>query len=437
MPEENKEQTGQDATNVPKAPPGGLPVVGERKFLTHTMEEDVMKAKMDPAMAAKLEETKKPFSEYIPPPPPSPSSPSKISEGNVGGQAPPKGKDEYREPISAIGAEPPLERDQPFSFPKSETEAEDQKQQFQIYIPPKRSAFSASTLILLTVLVLLLAGGGFGYWWFFMRAPAPEVATQVPEPTPQPQPPAPVPVPQPAPEPEPQPIPEPEPIPPEPEPLPPPPEPAPTPEPAPEPVPIPEPTVPQAVLALDQTLTLEIAALDKTALLAALDAENAKVTSSKATIRYLVKLSTASEKRYLSLVEIGQALGFSVPATLSQSFSRSEFVGYKSGASFRYGFVASVTNEASAKSSGLSWESAAFDDLKGLYIQKMYVKPQTVSFSANTYLNFYKRFLNMPEPDVSLDWAVSPSYFVVATSKEMIFALLDETGAQSAPQVSK
>ena len=47
-------------------------------------------------------------------------------------------------------------------------------------------------------------------------------------------------------------------------------------------------------------------------------------------------------------------------------------------------------------------------------------------FSSNTYLDFTKRYINLPAPDVSLDWAVSANYFVVATSKDMIFAALDK-----------
>ena len=67
------------------------------------------------------------------------------------------------------------------------------------------------------------------------------------------------------------------------------------------------------------------------------------------------------------------------------------------------------------------------DDLNSLYIDKAYVKPAVITFSENSYLDFYKRYINMPMPDVSLDYAISDKYFVVATSKEMIYAALDKT----------
>lgn len=407
-------------------PPKGLPTVeGEKRFLTHTMEEDITRARTDPSLAAKLEEAKKPFAEKIPPPPP-PQGPLAQKAGGTSAQ------DVYREPI---GQATSPARDE-FVFPRPEMEADTQKQDFQLYVPPKRKGLSGMTIALLVILLLLLAGGGAGYWYFFMREASQDTtAAATPTPPPPPPPPAPEPVPPPhAPEPEPEPVPpvsEPEPIPPPPAP-----EPEPVPPPAP-PVVIAEPAVSEAVLTLDRTVTVEIAALDKTTLLAALDAQNKSVTQATATIRYLVKLSAVSEKRYLTLAEIGNVLGFSIPASLTQHFSMTDFVGYKSSGTFRYGFAASVTSSAGPKSAALSWEQTALDNLVGLYIEKAYVKPNTVSYSTNSYLGFYKRFLNMPQPDVSFDWAVSEKYFVVATSKDMIFALLDEAGPQPTPQVEK
>ncbi|MBI1755032.1 hypothetical protein HYR65_01985 [Candidatus Azambacteria bacterium] len=433
MQDEKQGEAG--AKNTGPGAPGELPVTGDsRRFLTHTMEGDVAQAKTDPATAAKEEAVKKPFAEYIPPPPAPPAT------------AKPNGSDVYREPV--VPGMPPLERDQPFSFPKSDMKTPDEeKQQFQIYIPTKRKAFNTTTITLLAILLLLLAGGGFGYWWIFMKTPPPAPAAVIaPEPAPGPTPVMvkPTPEPQPAPEPQPEPTPvvtEPTStstpaeatstpavvVPPQ-----------PAPEAQPEPTPVvTEPTIPQAVLSLDQTVTIEIATMDKTTLLAKLQAENTKITAQKATLRYLVRISSATEKKYLSLSEIGQLIGFTVPQSLAQSFSQSEFIGYKNGSAFRYGLAAATSHKDEVKTAALAWEASALDDLAGLYIQKAYVKPATVAFSSNTYLDFTKRYLNMPQPDVSLDWALSDKYFVVATSKEMIFAILDKTQSQTAPAVAK
>lgn len=407
-------KTGQGNPSEGGAP-GELPVVGEKKFFTHTMQGDVARAKMDPASFAKEVAAKKPFSEYIPP---------------VSTPQEPQISDKFRESIEDIPG-----RDQPFPLPDMKPEGESD-QPFQIRIPQKRSTANITTIILAVVLLVLIAGGGAAYWWFFMKTAPAQVVVQIPEQKtpsqPQPTPITPI---QPEPEPEPiipivEPVIIPEPI-------------ATTTEPTiiPEPVatttppvvtppPAPiqasEPAAPDAVIALDHTAVIEIAKLDKTLLLERINAENAKVTGEKATIRYTVKFVTESEKRFLTGAETAQLLGLSVPADLLKLMSASELVGYKSNASFRYGFVGAIQNNTLVKSTALAWENTMLDDLAALYIEKTYQKPETVAFSTNTYFAFYKRFINMPEPDVSLDWAVSSRYFVVSTSKEMIYAILDK-----------
>lgn len=439
MQEEKKTATIQQAAEnavkktgmaVPPVP-GELPVVDQqRNMVTHTMQEDVLRAKANPLQTAKEEAEKKPFAEYIPPPPAPPAE--KSAHANAAEK-----KDDYRESVGAAG----LERDQPFAFPKEEkqTPADEHAQPFQIYIPPKQSAFRASTAILSAILLLLIAGGGFGYWWFFMKVQEPQTVVQTPELPPEPEPQV-IPVVEPQPEPAPLPPAEPQPIV-ELPPLPtvPPAEPAPivqlTP---PEPQPIPEPAAPQAVLALGRTITIEIAKADKTLLLEKLEAENAKITAKKTTIRYLVKLSSETEKRYLSLFEIGQLLGFVFPETIAQLFTQSDFIGYKNISAFRYGFAAAISQKESVKIDTLAWEYKALEDLKGLYIQKPYAEPANPVFSENTYLDFFKRYLNMPHPDVSLDFAVSEKYFISATSKEMIYAVLDATkSATTTPEIAQ
>ncbi|MEK7493584.1 MAG: hypothetical protein AAB630_00345 [Patescibacteria group bacterium] len=408
MNQDNKTGLGDSPTNDV---PGGLPVVGEKKFFTHTMQEDVAKAKMDPAAFIKEVAAKKPFSEYIPP---------------VSTPKEPSLSDKFREPIEDLAG-----RDQPFPLPDTKTEGGDQP--FQIRIPQKRSTISATTIILMIVLVLLVAGGGAAYWWFFMKTPATPVVVQVPEQkvTPQPQPKPVTPV---QPEPEPQPEPE---LQPEPEPIatttapviPPAPVATTTPPvitPPPAPIQAPEPTAPSAVVTLDHTATIELTKLDKTILLEKISSENAKITKEKATIRYVIKLTTPTEKKFLTGAEAAQLLGLLISADLSKLMSASELIGYKSGASFRYGFVGAIQNSASVKSAALAWESTILDDLTALYVEKPYQKPATIVFSANTYFEFSKRYLNMPQPDMSLDWAVSSRYFVTATSKEMIYAVLDK-----------
>src|SRR3990172_1374555 len=225
-----------------------------------------------------------------------------------------------------------------------------------------------------------------------MRAKQSEVIVQIPEkPVPAPQPiepqPIPVPVPDPLPvtEPKPQPIEEPATTTPAIEPA------ATTPPPVVEPVippppaPVPPPALveqsiaPEAVLSLDHTVTIALSEINKNEALEKLTAENAKITDSTTTIRYIFTFATPTESRYLSGAEIGDLLGFAVPQSLQSLEQRTDLIGYKSAETMRYGFASAISNKTTVKSAALAWEPAMLTDLTGLYIEKMYEKPADTS----------------------------------------------------------
>src|SRR3989344_8481484 len=177
----------EDKDKQPQVPgaPGSLPVVEQKTFLTHTMEDDVQKAKGQ-GYVPERKAAEKPFTRNIPPPAP---------------PVPPAQNDPFRESIG----EKPFERDQPFPIAGNAPEAPDTEKKFQIYVPKKKRGPNALTLMLIVVLVLLLSGGGFAYYWFFMKEAAPAPAQITPPPTPEPVPTQPVPETDQAPEPQPQP----------------------------------------------------------------------------------------------------------------------------------------------------------------------------------------------------------------------------------------
>lgn len=433
MDSENKQPNNtMPATQPAPDAPGSLPVLEQKTFLTHTMEEDVQKAKGG-GYVAEHKEAEKPFTRNIQPPtPPAPPAPAH--------------SDPFREPTGEI----PPDRDQPFPIAGNTPEVQNGEQKFQIYVPKKSKGPGTLTLVLTLTLALLLAGGGFAYYWFFMKEPASAPAQITPPATPEPVPTQPVIEPEPeptAPEPEPEPVPAPEPViiiePPvvatstepivEPTPT----SSAPVVEPTPTPVvtptpPVPvivEPTATQSLIAVDRTVVITIAALTDSDAFTKIALENAKITEDNIVIRYLFKLSTDTEKRFLTQQETASLLKLAIPAGYWEQSANTEIIGYKNLGSFRYGLVSSITNKAAMQSVASAWEKTAVDDLKALYVEKAYVKPSPMVFSSNTYLDFTKRYSNLPAPDVSLDFAISAKYFVIATSKNMIFAVLDKTKA--------
>ena len=389
-----------------EVPPTGLPVLENKRIVTHTMKEDIARiGGVSGAPIGTEEKTVKPFSENIPPPPLPPM---------------PQGKDVFQEPIEEI----PIERDQPVSFPGAEDAGQTPKQ-FKIFIPPPRKGFNAVTIILISVLVLLIAGGGFGYWWFFIKPANTETTEEPTVPTPPAQEPVPIiPTPPPAPQPEPEP---------EPEPLPPPviipPVATTTPPVATSTPPIAEPVLPQAIINVDETIVIELSGPASTTadIVKQIKEKNAKITFYKAVIRYPIKLTLAKEKKYASAQETADLMSLKIPVDFWKNANELELISYKNGSVFRYGLAAKTSNKESLKQTAEKWQPTMLDDLNSLYVDKAYIKPAVITFSENSHLDFYKRYINMPMPDVSLDYAISDKYFIVATSKEMIYAALDKT----------
>ena len=403
-------------------PPTGLPVLENKKIVTHTMKEDIARiGGVSGAPIGTEEKAVKPFSENIPPPPLPPT---------------PQGKDAFQESIEEI----PIERDQPVLLPGAEDTGQAPKQ-FKIFIPPPKKVFNSVTIALISVLILLIAGGGLGYWWFFIKsAGAPAETTEEPPPplsAPEPKPIMPTPPSQPEPEPEPEPLPPPVIVPPVA---------TTTPPVATSTTPIiatstlpsiAEPTLPQAIIGADQTIVIELASSTATTaeIVKQIKEKNAKITSYKAIIRYPIKLTLAKEKKYTSAQETADLMGLKIPADFWKNIDGLELIGYKNGGVLRYGLAARTINKEALKQVSEKWQPTMLDDLNSLYIDKAYVKPAVITFSENSYLDFYKRYINMPMPDVSLDYAISDKYFIVATSKEMIYAALDKTKAS--PQIVK
>ncbi len=402
----------------------GLPVSENKTFLTHTMAEDMAAAKIKGGgIGGNAPAPEKPFERHIPPPP-----------------APPLSQiDPFRESLDAKQTE----RDQPSALNEKSGKEGDKK--FQIFIPQKKGGFGAGTVILSVILLILLGGGGFMYYWFFIKK-TPEyiqIAPLKPEPPIQPviiEPP------------------QEEPTPPQ--------EPTPTIEPSQEPITIielpqlatstppivilppqeitpqpvvkpviAEPALPQSILAYDRTVVITLATATDTDAWIKIALENVKIAEDRVAVRYLFKLSTDTEKRFLTQKETAPLLGLALPAEYWKQSAAMEFVGYKNRGSFRYGFASSITDKTAMQNIARAWEASVIDrdNLKSLYVEKQYVKPVAMRFLSNTHLGFAKRYSNMPTPDVSLDYAVSNKYFILATSKEMMYAILDKTQAPASP----
>lgn len=274
------------------------------------------------------------------------------------------------------------------------------EKKLEIYIPPQKSKLPLIGA-LVGIVILLATGGGLGYWWFYIKAPAttvekppvevPEVITIPPIEEP--------PVIKPA---------------------------TPTIE-TPAITEAPEPETPQPTIIFDQIIITTISSLEPAELTKNLKADTNQILGDGITTRHLVKLSTKTEKRFLSAKEILDLLGILVPENIWQQVGDADFASYKLNNSLRYGLVAKISAKEPVLALMQSWEPKIVNDVKQLFMGEPITIPEGYKFAGNIYLDFDKRYLNLMSTETSIDYAVSNSYLILATSKDMMFATILQT----------
>ncbi len=193
---------------------------------------------------------------------------------------------------------------------------------------------------------------------------------------------------------------------------------------------VPEPTIPAPLISFDQTVVTSSQVKDRNEFLKNLKADSRIIAGNGVVTRHLFKLSNDTEKRFIQNKELFDLLGLSMPDRIWQEIQKLEFISYKLDGVLRYGFVASITNKQNILSEMKAWELQAIGDLKQLYMGEPITIPESPVFSENEYLDFDKRYINLITPEISLDYAVSDKYFIVATSKDMMFATILKTQEQ-------
>ncbi len=390
--------------------PKDLPILDDRKVETHTMQEDLQKA--SPEESEDQEQTPKETADSPEPQIPTPPTPPLIPQKQ---ETKKSIFDKFRKPkgieptapdipklkkmmpkLSAVEGSPEKEeRQEPtsdISDQKPKISASEKK--LDIKIPGKKSRLSM-IIIFTVILTIVAAGAGFGYYWFFAKE-APKETTNKPT---QEQPEV-IEVPKPV-------VKEPK-----------------IKKPIKEVVSIgiPEPKIPQTNIDFAQTIITTADKKDKSEFIKNLRADSKSIAGDGTITRHLFKISNDNEKRFLTNKELMSTLGISIPNDVWPYINNIEFISYKVGNSIRYGFIAKTTNENALKENMKKWGTKMIQDLTQLFMGEPITIPENPAFSKNSYLTFKKRYINLTSPEISLDYAISKDYLIVATSKDMMFA---------------
>ncbi|HOZ16668.1 MAG TPA: hypothetical protein PLF70_02575 [Candidatus Portnoybacteria bacterium] len=186
-----------------------------------------------------------------------------------------------------------------------------------------------------------------------------------------------------------------------------------------------EPQIPDSLIAVDETKFLKIN--NNISLLILLQDES-KIEPIK-TFRRIVptKFSAITGKEeILTLNDLIAELNISVnPFILSEFKNDYTLVLYGQEENEKRLGLIIATRDNNIQTQSKSWEQTMVNDLYNLFLGK---QPQIFTnnnFAESNYNGVVIRFINFPNPDLSIDYATPDNLFIVSTSKESIRAIID------------
>lgn len=177
-----------------------------------------------------------------------------------------------------------------------------------------------------------------------------------------------------------------------------------------------EPIVPDSLIAVDETETIELTIGQESLLVDKLKSAAAREQPLNTFKRILVKLVNQTDKHYADLGVLISSLGASLPENVSLEENYTLFF-YSQLEGNRLGLVIDTEENLN--------EETIVDDLKPLLLKDETLAPFTKEFQDNAYQDIAIRYINFPNPDLSIDYAVVGDKLVIATSRESMYAVID------------
>ena len=132
------------------------------------------------------------------------------------------------------------------------------------------------------------------------------------------------------------------------------------------------------------------------------------------------------EQNFLSLSELFQKLEISIPPySLMELENKYTLVLYSQNEEKRLGLITQVKNSENLKEQLKFWEQTMVNDLQNFFLGKNLLSPATSGFQDNNYKEIAIRYINFPEPDLTIDYAVFNNLFVLTTSRESMYKIID------------
>ena len=196
----------------------------------------------------------------------------------------------------------------------------------------------------------------------------------------------------------------------------------------------PEPTAPEqpqpseSLIQVDETKILSLS--NEIALVELIKQETGK-SQTVETFKRIAVLK--NEIEFLSLNELLKELNIKIPPyALAELKDNYTLIVYSQDGKRRLGLVIETENADNLKEQLRFWEQTMVNDLKNFYLTETPGEPATSEFQDNIYppisptgkqVNI--RYINFPEPGLTIDYTIVENLFILMTSKKSMYKAID------------
>lgn len=182
-----------------------------------------------------------------------------------------------------------------------------------------------------------------------------------------------------------------------------------------------EPELSESLIPVEKT---KIISLDNQTSVSAVLQQEALSEESPGTIKRIAILKNETE--FLSLIDLFQELEINIPSSvLTEIKENYTLVLYSQNGKSHLGLVAEIKNISNLQEQLRLWEQTMVNDLKNFFLSEEPGLSATNEFQDNIYNNVSIRYINFPEPNITIDYALTDNLFILLTSKESMYEIID------------
>jgi len=194
-----------------------------------------------------------------------------------------------------------------------------------------------------------------------------------------------------------------------------------------------EPTVPEPLIQVDETKTIELAIGQEDLLPDKLKSVAVQEQATTTFRRILVKLVSQEEKQYMDLETLFSAWGIVRPQIILQAVATSSdaanytLFSYGQAEGNRLGIIIALKQEIDLTQALRTWETSIKADLEPFFLGLDIETQTTVTeeFQDNLYQNIAIRYINFSVPDLSIDYAIVNNRLVITFSRESMYETIN------------